>query len=59
MRTLLINASPRGSRSNSLKLAEAFVRGLGEVELERVDLCDLRIEPCRGITVWQCSRRMM
>lgn len=31
MRTLLINASPRGSRSNSLKLAEAFVRGLGEV----------------------------
>lgn len=56
MRTLLINASPRGSRSNSLKLAEAFVRGLGEVELERVDLCDLRIEPCRGcFACWKAT----
>lgn len=56
MRTLLINASPRGSRSNSLKLAEAFVRGLGEVELERVDLCNLRIEPCRGcFACWKAT----
>lgn len=56
MRTLLVNASPRGARSNSLKLAEAFVRGLGEVELERVDLCDLRIEPCRGcFACWKAT----
>ena len=33
MRALLINASPRGSRSNSLKLAEAFVRGNIEFSL--------------------------
>lgn len=56
MRTLLVNASPRGGRSNSLRLAEAFVRGLGEVELDRIDLCDLRIEPCRGcFACWKAT----
>lgn len=56
MRTLLINASPKGGRSNTLRLAEAFVRGLGDVELERIDLRDLRIEPCRGcFACWKAT----
>lgn len=56
MRTLLVNASPKGGRSNTLRLAEAFVRGLGDVELERIDLCSLRIEPCRGcFACWRAT----
>lgn len=56
MRVLLINASPRGARSNSLKLAEAFVRGLGEAEFERLDLCSLDIRPCRGcFACWKAT----
>ena len=53
MKLLLINGSPKGQRSNSLRLAEAFIKGLsdntdGGVETERVAVRDLELSPCRG-----------
>lgn len=56
MKVLLINASPKGERSNSLRLARAFVRGLGEAEVERLDLCSLDVKPCRGcFACWKAT----
>ena len=56
MKVLLINASPKGGRSNSLRLADAFVRGLGEAEVERLGLCSLDIKPCRGcFACWKAT----
>ena len=56
MKVLLINASPKVGRSNSLRLADAFVRGLGEAEVERLDLCSLDIKPCRGcFACWKAT----
>lgn len=56
MKVLLINASPKGGRSNSLRLADAFVRGLGEAEVERLDLCSLDIKSCRGcFACWKAT----
>ena len=52
MNILLINGSPKGSASNSLKLASAFVDGMrdarSDVELRTLDVRSLDISPCRG-----------
>lgn len=51
MKILLINGSPKGERSNSLKLARAFAEGIGsraETELEIVDVSRADIQSCRG-----------
>ena len=52
MKILLINGSPKGNASNSLRLAKAFIEGYGdavpEAETELVNLREKRIEPCRG-----------
>ena len=52
MKILLINGSPKGGGSNSLRLSEAFLEGFrsvaGDAEIERVDLREKQIEPCRG-----------
>lgn len=52
MKALLINASPRGARSNTLLLAQAFLRGM-DCEQETISLADCRITPCTGcMTCW-------
>lgn len=52
MKVLLINGSPKGKASNSLRLAEAFLEGfkasVPEAETELLELRGKRIEPCRG-----------
>lgn len=56
MNILVINGSPKGTRSNSMKLTEAFLRGMsgkyqetGEaVCIEQIDVNKTRIEGCRG-----------
>lgn len=49
MKILLINGSPRKERSNSLKIARAFVSGFPEYwEREEVTLSDMDIKPCLG-----------
>ena len=56
MKILLINGSPRGKRSNSLRLAESFVEGFkakseenGEkITVDVMDVASLKIGACRG-----------
>ncbi len=64
MKILLINGSPKGKRSNSLRLAKSFAEGIktekeaaGElVELEEVELASLKIASCRGcFACWKAT----
>ncbi len=56
MKILLINGSPKGKNSNSLRLANSFMEGLRikaeeqgqSVELEELDVSSLKIAPCKG-----------
>ena len=51
MNALIINGSPKGANSNSLKLAEAFVQGMEEtspVHTETLTVSQLDIKPCIG-----------
>ena len=54
MNILVINGSPKGARSNTWQLTQAFLAGisrqLGEdaVELRTACVCDLDIRPCLG-----------
>ena len=51
MNILIINGSPKGERSNSLRLTQAFVKGLKEkyseqgveVKIEQLDICKMQI----------------
>ncbi len=53
MRILGINGSPRGSKSQTLRLLSAVLDGARSAgaEVEMVDVCKLRIEYCNGCTV--------
>lgn len=51
MNVLLINGSPKGSRSNTYRLASAFVDGMRQAEditLKDVSVSLLQIKPCLG-----------
>ncbi|MFC2716897.1 MAG: flavodoxin family protein, partial [Stomatobaculum longum] len=56
MKILLINGSPKGAKSNSLRLAHSFLDGIREhesereraVEVEELHLNTLQIAPCKG-----------
>lgn len=51
MNILLINGSPKGDSSNSLKLAKAFIDGLKDEEesnLKEISVAKLNIGSCRG-----------
>ena len=55
MKVLLINGSPKGKSSNSLKLANSFVEGIretaeksGEFVLDEVHVASFKIGACRG-----------
>lgn len=49
MRALVLNGSPRGERSNTLRLAKAFLEGFPpDTETEIVHLSLLDIKPCLG-----------
>ncbi len=51
MKVLMINGSPKGKRSNSYKLATAFVEGIKdktEVEYDELQVCTMDIKPCMG-----------
>ena len=57
MKILGINGSPRGSRSQTLRLVEAVLDGAGSAgaDVELVDLCKLQIEYCNGCLI--CCER--
>lgn len=56
MKVLLINGSPKGSSSNTLRLSKSFIKGLSEalksqdesVDLIELELKSLKIGSCRG-----------
>ena len=52
MNVLIINGSPKGPASNSLRLTSAFVDGMRDarpdMELRTLDVRSLDISPCRG-----------
>lgn len=52
MKILVINGSPKGNRSNTYKLTNAFLQGmeqeLEKAEIERLDVNRLDIRPCLG-----------
>lgn len=50
MKVLVINGSPKGEKSNTLRLTRAFLDGTGaqEQEIETLHIHALKIEPCRG-----------
>lgn len=54
MKVLIINGSPRLQKSNTLRLTEAFLRGMGRespITPFSIDVYAHRIEPCRGCFV--------
>ena len=57
---LLVNGSPRGRLSGSLRLAESFLEGYlesEEAEVERIDLAQKNIRPCTGCyACWKGGR---
>ncbi|MBR1851876.1 MAG: NAD(P)H-dependent oxidoreductase [Lachnospiraceae bacterium] len=64
MKLLLINGSPKGKRSNSLKLALQFIQGVraaqeeagATVEVKELDVATLKVGACRGcFACWQST----
>ena len=57
MKVLVINGSPRMSKSNSLRLTNAFIEGLKEtadIEVEELTIAKMHIEPCMGcLNCWK------
>ncbi len=53
MKILAINGSPRGSKSQTLRLVQAVLDGARSAgaDVEVVDVCKLHIEYCNGCTV--------
>ncbi len=47
-KVLIVNGSPKGQASNSLKIAKAFTSGVDPADLEVIDLADKQIGHCRG-----------
>ena len=56
-RILLLNGSPKTERSNTLRVAKAFLSGFPEsASVERIDLYRSDIQPCRGcFSCWGSS----
>jgi len=51
MNILIINGSPKGERSNTLKLANAFIDGVnaaGNHSIEKINVAEKNVQPCRG-----------
>lgn len=49
MKVLVINASPRPERSNTMNITRAFLKGFPQdAQIEYVTLCRLDIKPCLG-----------
>lgn len=48
MEVLVINGSPKGEKSNSFKLTQAFLEGLNESDVRIAHLSQLKISNCQG-----------
>ena len=53
MKILVLNASPRKEKSNTMKVTRAFLQGVENAETEIVHLSDLNVHPCLGcLSCW-------
>jgi multimeric flavodoxin WrbA len=48
MKTLVLNGSPKAGASNTMKLTNAFLQGLGKNDIEIIDITKINIQPCKG-----------
>lgn len=51
MNVLIINGSPKGEKSNSLKLTNSFIKGMTDsikTEIHKLNLSSMNISACRG-----------
>ncbi|HWP50343.1 MAG TPA: NAD(P)H-dependent oxidoreductase [Clostridia bacterium] len=48
MNVLVINGSPKGENSNTMRLVHAFLNGSGYAEAKIVHVADTKIRPCLG-----------
>lgn len=51
MNVLVINGSPKGEKSNTIRLTKSFVKGMDAKELLEVkylNVCSLKIDSCKG-----------
>ncbi|MBQ3105431.1 MAG: flavodoxin family protein, partial [Lachnospiraceae bacterium] len=62
MNILVINGSPKGQRSNTLRLTKAFLKGLtsalseGACNVKQLQVHDLELQPCRGcFACWKAT----
>ena len=63
MKILLINGSPKGNASNSVRLANAFIEGFqaeteksDEVIIDELNLSSLKIASCKGcFSCWKTT----
>ena len=60
MNLLILNGSPKGTRSNTLRLTNAFVERFmtrdPAMTVERLDLCSMELQPCRGcFACWKAT----
>ena len=54
MKILVLNGSPKGDKSNTLKLTNAFIDGLNEEQTNQVEVIDIKkmdIKHCLGCYV--------
>ena len=56
MNILVLNGSPKSNASNTMKLTNAFLEGLGRNDVEIIELAKANIKPCKGCYVcWEKS----
>lgn len=48
MNVLILNGSPKAEKSNTMKLTNAFVKGLGDVKTKTLHISKMNLQPCKG-----------
>ena len=48
MKIMVINGSPKGSNSNTMRLTRAFLEGMGENEVREINVSSSKIAGCKG-----------
>lgn len=62
MKTLVLNASPKKSASDTMHITRAFLEGMEQIsqnEVKVVDLYDKHIEYCKGVLCMHAQWRRL
>ena len=56
MKTLVINGSPRGEGSATMKLTHAFIEGTAWTNVETIDISKMNLQGCKGcFSCWEAT----